>query len=99
VSEAGTDRAILYIITAASPARWLGPGARHRTGRCYSSRDSPGAPATCQMGPPVSMTQASSRGQYLPHLEAFVADNGCYVMCMKCASMQRVRARPGHNGP
>ena len=45
VSEAGTDRAILYIIATASPARWLGPGARHRTGRCYCSRDSPGAPA------------------------------------------------------
>ena len=29
VSEARTDRAILYIITTASPARWLGPGAQH----------------------------------------------------------------------
>ena len=48
--------------------------------------------------PPGSMTQASSRGQYLPQLEAFVADNGCYGMCKKCASMQRVRARPGRNG-
>jgi hypothetical protein len=49
--------------------------------------------------PPGSMTQASSRGQYLPQLEAFVADNGCYVMRKECVSMQRVRARPGHNGP
>ena len=50
VSEAGTDEEIVYLISAASPARWLGPGARHRTGRCYSSlsRDSPGASAARQ---------------------------------------------------
>ena len=48
VSEAETDEEIVLLISAASPAQWLGQGAQNRTGRCYSSRDSLGASAARQ---------------------------------------------------
>jgi hypothetical protein len=89
VSEAGTDRAILYIIATASPARWLGPGARHRTGRCYCSQDSPGAPvARYALG---SMTQArqsrpvstATRGNPWPIMAAKLC-TGSVLACSGC---------------
>ena len=76
VSEAGTDEEIVYLISAASPARWLGPGARHRTGRCYSSRDSPGAPAARQ-GPSGFDDSGQQSRSVATRLGQLVAYNGC----------------------
>ena len=76
VSEAGTDEEIVYLISAASPARWLGPGARHRTGRCYSSRDSLGASAACQ-GPSGFDDSGQQSQSVATQLGQLVAYNGC----------------------
>ena len=76
MSEAGTDEEIVYLISAASPARWLEPGARHRTGRCYSSRDSPGAPAARQ-GPSGFDDSGQQSQSVATRLGQLVAYNGC----------------------
>jgi hypothetical protein len=97
VSEAGTDKAILYVITAARSRPVVGAGSPEQNGPLLQQ---PGfARGFCRTlsGPPGSMTQASIRGMYLQHLEAFVADNGCYVMRMKVRERAagRVAAGPG----
>ena len=63
-SEAGTDEEIVYLISAASPARWLGPGARYRRG-CATAEGIHRGLLRHVRGPPGSMTQASSRSQWL----------------------------------
>ena len=77
VSEAGTDRENLLLRSPlpVPPGGWgREPGTERAAATAAGIRR---GLLRHVRGPPGSITQASSRGQCLPHLGAFVAYSGC----------------------